>query len=644
MQPISLQHIRELQADADLYPLQRAKRKTAEYEGDGSSSSSSSSIINSDNNRYTYYSYNNNNSNNSQGKNELEYTSVANIPKSASTTPSPNPSPNISTAAVASFIDHMGPDKKPRKDISQILPSGVDGGVDLFDDSLMNIRTANDEPTGVRRKKAGRKPSLTEPINKRAAQNRAAQRAFRERREQYIRDLEMTVQALQSDKTNPVTTASDSSSSSIPASGAENVCTTITSSSTAPEKDILDENTRLRQRVSLLENENAALREMRSFGIAPTTNTGTNNSSQFLNVNNTNSSVMSPMNSVSSVPYDSPPSISAFNALLFPDTTISTPSMPSVAIPIIPAPHIYHMAPQISSFPLPTMDITTSSSGNIAAAEFDDLFSIFDRTTAKMEETDISFDFQNSPSLPSFRPLPNSFKLLSHSQTSSPTPAPSPVIPEQQQSLYVGASEVEPSFNMINAFLMGDMFNSSTSVSDPLSFLTVSPPISKQQQEVQQQQQNHDGHTATTSNSSALHPNTSSTPLSLMGDMFGSLSDPLSLLTMSSSSSEQLEQNQQQQHKSHTTTVDSLAFSPTGTAASSLTTLKSKVAMQKANAPVEDALVIDELCSIFMTKHRCSDLRRIQDEIVHACERGDQGAVKTLIQDLKEKKKWWTED
>ncbi|CAN8097971.1 unnamed protein product [Discula destructiva] len=46
-------------------------------------------------------------------------------------------------------------------------------------------------------KKPGRKPLTTEPTSKRKAQNRAAQRAFRERKEKHVKDLEVKVEELE---------------------------------------------------------------------------------------------------------------------------------------------------------------------------------------------------------------------------------------------------------------------------------------------------------------------------------------------------------------------------------------------------------------------------------------------------------------
>ncbi|KIV83592.1 hypothetical protein, variant [Exophiala sideris] len=62
----------------------------------------------------------------------------------------------------------------------------------------------DDEGGGKRRegedktaKKPGRKPLTSEPTSKRKAQNRAAQRAFRERKEQHLKDLEVKVDDLE---------------------------------------------------------------------------------------------------------------------------------------------------------------------------------------------------------------------------------------------------------------------------------------------------------------------------------------------------------------------------------------------------------------------------------------------------------------
>ncbi|RMZ91545.1 hypothetical protein DV736_g1202, partial [Chaetothyriales sp. CBS 134916] len=55
-------------------------------------------------------------------------------------------------------------------------------------------RRGGEDKTG---KKPGRKPLTSEPTSKRKAQNRAAQRAFRERKERHLRDLETKVEDLE---------------------------------------------------------------------------------------------------------------------------------------------------------------------------------------------------------------------------------------------------------------------------------------------------------------------------------------------------------------------------------------------------------------------------------------------------------------
>jgi AP-1-like factor len=53
------------------------------------------------------------------------------------------------------------------------------------------------EPEDKQAKKPGRKPLTSEPTTKRKAQNRAAQRAFRERKEKHLKDLETKVSELE---------------------------------------------------------------------------------------------------------------------------------------------------------------------------------------------------------------------------------------------------------------------------------------------------------------------------------------------------------------------------------------------------------------------------------------------------------------
>ncbi|TVY62277.1 AP-1-like transcription factor napA, partial [Lachnellula suecica] len=86
------------------------------------------------------------------------------------------------------------------------LPGGSsDGDADTHDKRSHPDDDADEEEGGGKRregdektsKKPGRKPLTSEPTSKRKAQNRAAQRAFRERKEKHLKDLETKVDDLQ---------------------------------------------------------------------------------------------------------------------------------------------------------------------------------------------------------------------------------------------------------------------------------------------------------------------------------------------------------------------------------------------------------------------------------------------------------------
>ncbi|KAJ2808800.1 DNA-binding transcription factor yap1, partial [Coemansia furcata] len=70
--------------------------------------------------------------------------------------------------------------------------TSTDGSEDSHDDMYQE----DDLHDEKKFKKPGRKPILTEASTKRTAQNRAAQRAFRERKQQYLKGLEEKVKEL----------------------------------------------------------------------------------------------------------------------------------------------------------------------------------------------------------------------------------------------------------------------------------------------------------------------------------------------------------------------------------------------------------------------------------------------------------------
>ncbi|KAJ5831646.1 uncharacterized protein N7525_009899 [Penicillium rubens] len=82
------------------------------------------------------------------------------------------------------------------------LPGSADYDIGGKRKSLDGKSDIEGEETGKKRreseaKKPGRKPLTSEPTTKRKAQNRAAQRAFRERKERHLKDLEDSVERLQ---------------------------------------------------------------------------------------------------------------------------------------------------------------------------------------------------------------------------------------------------------------------------------------------------------------------------------------------------------------------------------------------------------------------------------------------------------------
>lgn len=89
--------------------------------------------------------------------------------------------------------------------IGKLPGSSSDGDADVHDKRSHPDDDGDEEEGGGKRregdekttKKPGRKPLTSEPTSKRKAQNRAAQRAFRERKEKHLKDLETKVDDLQ---------------------------------------------------------------------------------------------------------------------------------------------------------------------------------------------------------------------------------------------------------------------------------------------------------------------------------------------------------------------------------------------------------------------------------------------------------------
>ncbi|KAL3422039.1 bZIP transcription factor (ap-1) [Phlyctema vagabunda] len=89
--------------------------------------------------------------------------------------------------------------------IGNLPGTSSDGGDETSNDKRSHPDDDDEDEGGGKRregdekssKKPGRKPLTSEPTSKRKAQNRAAQRAFRERKEKHLKDLETKVDDLQ---------------------------------------------------------------------------------------------------------------------------------------------------------------------------------------------------------------------------------------------------------------------------------------------------------------------------------------------------------------------------------------------------------------------------------------------------------------
>ncbi|KAK9316120.1 transcription factor PAP1-domain-containing protein [Lipomyces starkeyi] len=117
-------------------------------------------------------------------------TSVGAAPRSSSSSrdSSPNFQYGAQRTATAAFIT----EQEKRK----LLDDDSDDDLSETESKRRDTNTAEPEDG---KKKPGRKLMTAEPSSKRKAQNRAAQRAFRERKEKHLRDLEARVAELEND-------------------------------------------------------------------------------------------------------------------------------------------------------------------------------------------------------------------------------------------------------------------------------------------------------------------------------------------------------------------------------------------------------------------------------------------------------------
>jgi len=106
---------------------------------------------------------------------------------------STTPQGNVLYTTPPSFSPHEA--EKHSLDDDSVMDEGESKRRESTNSQAMD--SGSDEPDSKPKKKPGRKMMMTEPANKRKAQNRAAQRAFRERKEAHVKGLETRVTELE---------------------------------------------------------------------------------------------------------------------------------------------------------------------------------------------------------------------------------------------------------------------------------------------------------------------------------------------------------------------------------------------------------------------------------------------------------------
>ncbi|KAI9101144.1 hypothetical protein DFS34DRAFT_457928 [Phlyctochytrium arcticum] len=453
-------------------------------------------------------------------------------------------------------------------------------------------QSPDEESNNGTKKKPGRKPATTEPANKRTAQNRAAQRAFRERKERYVKELETRVQELEEAKGK--------------LEGGE----------------IIDENSKLRQRVVQLESENKLLRDMSfnfEFAPPPTNPTATSRHPTPPQQDTPSSSILSSTNSgVASTEggglfnfgdYSSAAALASTQPpLSYPQSTTSTvlsglPTAPAPAkrnsaiAPISPASMIQHdvTPPYFTNHSSP---YSSNSTNDLPPLESENHSSYFD-------------DLQSS-----------TLSVLSDHEIVSPTD-------NDLDSILGGIPLGQFSFVPGDNFLPG-VPHSDNNAFASLAFQSYRDP---------------NPFTGTFSNPFTTGEN------NFVAD--ADFEDFLSLSVVNSPPATSLDnaspnldtqagQGFQQTPQSHQALPTSQP--PSSDAYSTYpqqvhSDMSCAKAFQMTKDLVDDSATIEELCDIFKKKAHCSELAHLQSKILEACENGQKDEVMDLLLVCKEKKR-----
>ncbi|KAJ3411520.1 hypothetical protein HDV05_002081 [Chytridiales sp. JEL 0842] len=540
------------------------------------------------------------------------------------------------------------------------------------------------------KKKPGRKPATTEPTNKRTAQNRAAQRAFRERKEQYVRDLEKRVEMLEAMRKNdPLPHAAGASSTT--SSSSSDDPSAISHLPHVESEALANENSTLRQRISELESENTILREMH-FGFdfrAVMANNAAINAAGGV-VGNPSTAALSMLSATSPQGTGTIPP-NAINPALIP----SSAANPALMAPIsaaIQINHIYQNQSSSDSNPSSSsQQANNAGSATSASIPFslspsttivgtpplDEIFSIFETPSITQDQDSLSLkDLPDpTPFMPSaIKSSPSPYtKGLDFSNLfgSPPPPAslgPSAAPSSGQTSSNMSSGMAQTGNSMMglfnsqqtNTYNTGSSMNQSTgsslqnslfSTKDMEAFLMASdqtyPTLtgygSTTMTDVQQAMQTPFADLLMGGYGSMMSSTNSSNPTSTNTTSAAALAAVAAAASTTNIAPTLPAPDTRTSTDSTTSRLDPAHITKVLTAASE--TARSKVtlcdALEEAKKVLADSQIIDELCEIFKTKAQCTEMRNLQNRILDACQAGDKETVMDLVDKVKEKKRMY---
>ncbi|KAJ3097253.1 hypothetical protein HDU97_005052 [Phlyctochytrium planicorne] len=556
--------------------------------------------------------------------------------------------------------------RKRKGVVAGITPSAIDlgshptaatntsfGGVlkiEDHDDEDDHDHEHHNEDGPPQKRKPGRKLANTVPANKRTAQNRAAQRAFRERKERYLKDLEAKAEELEQLRK----AIAAGNVPSVPSVTQNNGSTDV----------VMAENKSLKERISALESENSVLREMTfSFDF----NRAGNN---FLlsSLTSSDNGLPSPQTAVSN---SSKSASNFFNGNI--SNILATPSLTATS----PAQSIFGNATDAMPGSA-LLGNNTPSIGSLTPAEQmakaltaspDDLFAIFDSPFVGLPD-DLSFplpEFAGGGGLSAAAPVAQN-KLQPFAAAMQQQTVAQQQQQQQQQllafqrqmalqqaqnqqrqiatpnSALLKSTDLDiPVFDM-EAFLKGNSPDDLDVFGDPISASAAAAANAA----------------ATNALLSTPSPNLGSFGSPNMGAFTALLQQQVAGANNASAggsysganftgyrNTNSLDSSLRCTEPVPDATLDMLAETPGKVMSEAL---RQKLQSFNKELPTDlpatccenqEPDVIDELCEIFKTKAQCSEMQNLQNKILEACNQGDKDRVLDLVDVCKEKKRMY---